>query len=51
MDLYKAGGNMSLYNILQQTHYSEDEDKLEMILNDQYSHLYINFESEFVARS
>jgi len=36
---------MSLYNILQQTLYSEDEDKLEASLNDQSSHSYINFES------
>ncbi|CAD8100351.1 unnamed protein product [Paramecium primaurelia] len=49
--LYYMTGNVSLYNVLEQKLYSEDEDKLEQILNDPESLYYIPFETEFLARS
>ncbi|CAD8116612.1 unnamed protein product [Paramecium sonneborni] len=49
--LYYQSGNISLYNVLEQKLYSEDEDKLEEALNNPESLYYIPFETEFVARS
>ncbi|CAD8109249.1 unnamed protein product [Paramecium sonneborni] len=49
--LYYLSGNISLYNVLEQKLYSEDEDKLEYALNNPDSLYYIPFETEFVARS